>query len=113
VSIWLAEKPGGDNPTRLSHGSPNTVLREMERRTRIIISVIAGVVATVGSFPFLVPAGCSEEAGVPSWEQCTSLLGTPVFSVADFGWDGTLDVIQPILVGFVVGLFVWWITRPS
>lgn len=85
----------------------------MTRRTRIIISVIAGVVATIVFFPLLVPSGCSEEAGVPSWEQCTSFLGTPAFSVADFGWDGTLDVIQPILVGLLVGLVVWWLSRPD
>lgn len=75
--------------------------------------MIAGVVATVVSFLFLVPSGCTEEAGVPSWEQCTSFLGTPAFSVEDFGWDGTLNVLQPILVGLLVGLIIWWLSGPS
>lgn len=75
--------------------------------------MITGVVATIATFPLLVPAGCNEEAGVPSWEQCTSFLGTPAFSVSDFGWDATLDAIQPLLVGLLVGLLVWWVSRPA
>jgi hypothetical protein len=36
-------------------------------------------------------------------------LGTPAFSVEDFGLDNTLDVIPPMLVGLLVGLITWWL----
>lgn len=70
---------------------------------------MAGIVGTVVSFFFLVPAGCNEEGGVPSWERCSSFVGTPAFSVEDFGWDNALDVTQPILVGLLLGLITWWL----
>jgi mannose/fructose/N-acetylgalactosamine-specific phosphotransferase system component IID len=81
----------------------------MNSRTKIITAVIGGLVATVVAFPFLVPSGCTEVEGVSSWKRCTSFVGTPAFSVTDFGWDATLDVIQPVLVGLLVGLFIWWL----
>jgi hypothetical protein len=87
----------------------DTVYCAMDRLTKSVASVITGVVATVVSFLFLVPAGCNEPGGVPSWERCTSFLGTPAFSVEDFGWDNTLDLIQPVLVGLLVGLITWWL----
>jgi hypothetical protein len=79
----------------------------MDHLTRAIASVITGAVATVVAFLFLVPAGCNDVGGVPTWERCTSFLGTPAFSVEGFGWDNTLDVIQPVLVGLLVGLITW------
>ena len=81
--------------------------------TRTVATVITGVMAAVVAFLFLVPSGCTDQGGVPSWERCTSFLGTPAFSVEDFGWDTTLNLVQPILIGLLVGLLVWWASRPS
>jgi len=81
----------------------------MDRPTRTIASVTVGALAMVGWFLLLTPSGCNEEGGVSSWERCTSWLGTPAFSVEDFGLDNTLDVIAPLLVGLLVGLITWWL----
>lgn len=85
----------------------------MDRLTKTVASVITGVVATVVSFLFLVLAACNDVGGVPSWERCTSFLRTPVFSVEDFGWDGVFNLIQPVLVGLIVGSITWWLSDLS
>jgi uncharacterized membrane protein YqiK len=36
-------------------------------------------------------------------------MGTPAFSVEDFGLDNTLVMIPPIMVGLLVGLITWWL----
>lgn len=79
------------------------------RARHAVASVVAGLLGTLVSFPFLVPSGCNDVDGVPSWERCISFVGTPAFSVEDFGWDNTLDVLQPLLAGLLVALVTWWI----
>ena len=71
--------------------------------------MIAGFAAAIAYFVFLTPSGCNEGGGTTSWERCTSLLGTPAFSVVDFGLDATLDVVPPVLIGLLVGLITWWL----
>ena len=79
----------------------------MDRPRRKRASVITGVVVTMGYVLFLFPIGCRDGGG-PDWD-CTSPMGTPTFSVEDFGLDNTLDVIPPILFGLFVGLITWWL----
>jgi len=80
----------------------------MDRITRSVVSVVAGVAAAVAYFLLVLPSGCNDVGGVPSWERCITVLGTPAFSVEDFGWDNNLEVIPLLLVGLLVGLFTWW-----
>lgn len=73
-----------------------------------LVSLILAAVATVGAYLFLVPAGCNDVGGVSSWQRCTSVMGTPAFSVEDWGVDATLNVLSPLLIGVAVGLVTWW-----
>lgn len=79
----------------------------MSRRTRMLASVILGVVALVGAYVFLFPSGCDDVAGVPSWERCTTLVGTPAFSLTDWGLDNKFDILIPLVVGVLVGGLAW------
>lgn len=63
--------------------------------------------ATAAAFLFLTPAGCNEVGGVPSWERCTTILGTPAFSVEDLGLDNTFDILPPLIIGVLVGVVAW------
>jgi NhaP-type Na+/H+ or K+/H+ antiporter len=81
----------------------------MDRFTRNLISVVASVLALVGSFLFVIPSGCNDVGGVPSWERCTTPMGTPAYSVEDLGLDATLNVLPPVLIAVFVGLLVWWL----
>lgn len=80
----------------------------MDRITRTIVSVIAGVAATVAYFLLVLPSGCNDVGGAPSWERCITVLGTPAFSVEDFGWDNNLEAVPLLLIGLLVGLGTWW-----
>jgi len=79
----------------------------MARTRRRLSSWIAGVAAAVVYFYLLVPSGCNDGGGQSSFERCITYLGTPAFSVEDFGWDATLNVIPPIAFGLIVGLLTW------
>jgi hypothetical protein len=81
----------------------------MSRRTRTLASAILGVVAFVGAYVFLFPSGCDEVDGVPSWERCTTLVGTPAFSLTDWGLDNTFDILIPLVVGVLAGGLSWWL----
>lgn len=85
----------------------------MERPARVAASLISGVIALVGSFLVLTPAGCNDVGGVPSWERCTSTVGLPAFSVEDLGLDATLNILIPLLIAFLVGWLVWAATGMS
>lgn len=85
----------------------------MERPARVVASIISAVIAAVASFLVLVPTGCDDVGGVPSWERCTSALGLPAFSVEDLGLDATLNILIPLLMAVVVGWVVWAATGLS
>ena len=80
----------------------------MDRITRTVASVVTGLAATVAYYLFVLPSGCNDGGGVPSWERCITVMGTPAFSVEDFGWSNDLDGIPLILIGLVIGSITWW-----
>jgi hypothetical protein len=69
-----------------------------------------GVVAFIGSYLVLFPSGCDSEGGVPSWEQCTTLMGTPAFSLTDWGLDNTFDILIPLMVATLAAAVAWWLS---
>jgi len=75
----------------------------------MLASVILGVVAFVGAVVFLFPSGCADVAGVPSWERCTTLVGTPAFSFTDWGLDNLFDILMPLVMGVLAGGLSWWL----
>lgn len=77
------------------------------------VSIISAVIALVSSYLLLMPSGCDDRGGVPSWERCTSPLGLPAFSVEDLGLPNTLDILGPLLVAGLVGWVVWAATGLS
>ncbi|HEY5890146.1 MAG TPA: hypothetical protein VIW94_05555 [Acidimicrobiia bacterium] len=79
----------------------------MDGLTRTVTSVVAGLVAFAGAFFYLMPAGCDDEGGVPSWERCTSLAGTPAFSFADFGLVNQFDILIPVIAFAMATSIVW------
>ena len=66
----------------------------MTARPRMWLTVSAGVVAFLGAFLFLMPWGCADVGGVSSWERCTSAIGTPAFSVEDWGLASNLNLLS-------------------
>jgi NhaP-type Na+/H+ or K+/H+ antiporter len=74
----------------------------------VVVSLVTAALATAGTYLFLVPAGCNDIGGVSSWQRCVSAMGTPAFSVEDWGLDATLNVLSPLLIGIAVGLITWW-----
>ena len=66
---------------------------------RRLLSWIAGVIGAIVYFYALVPSGCDDGGEQSSFERCITYLGTPAFSVEDYGWDATLNVIPPIAFG--------------
>lgn len=85
----------------------------MSRARRIVVSVVASLIVFVGLVLFVFPSGCNEGGGVSSWERCTTPMGTPAFSVEDWGWDATLNAVPPLVAAVLVGLLVWLILGRS
>jgi hypothetical protein len=79
--------------------------RAMTVTSRRWLSVLAGVVS---GLLFLMPWGCADVGGVSSWERCTSTMGTPVFSVEDWGVDSNLNIFVPVVPGLLVGIGTCW-----
>lgn len=79
----------------------------MSRASRIGISVVASLLVFVGLVLFVFPSGCNDVGGVSSWDRCITPMGTPAFSVEDWGWDSTLNVVPPVVAAVLVGLLVW------
>lgn len=74
-----------------------------------LTSVTIGVAAFIGSYVFVFPSGCTEGGGMSSWERCTTLIGTPAFSLTDWGLDNTFDIFIPLVVGVLAGGVTWWL----
>lgn len=68
---------------------------------------MASLLVFVGLVLFVFPSGCNDIEGVSSWERCTTPMGTPGFSVEDWGWDSTLNIVPPLLAAVLVGFLVW------
>ncbi len=81
----------------------------MDRPPRKLTSVIIGVVGFVGAYMFLFPTGCAAVDGVSSWERCITVMGNPAFSVTDWGFDNTFDILIPLVVGVLAGAVTWWL----
>jgi hypothetical protein len=79
----------------------------MEGLPRTMAALAAGVVAFVGAFYYLMPAGCDDVGGVPSWERCTSLEGTPAFSLSDLGLPNQFDILIPLFAFALVASITW------
>ncbi len=79
----------------------------MNRATRTGLTVLISVLAFALVVVFVMPTGCADIGGVSSWERCTTLLGTPAFSVEDFGLDNTFDIVLPLLAGVLAGVGSW------
>jgi len=81
----------------------------VDRTARIIATVVTGVVAFIGAFVFIIPAGCNDVGGVPSWERCTSLMGTPAVSLAeDLGLPIPADLLIPLVLAGGLAALMWW-----
>lgn len=74
------------------------------RRARLT-SAIVGVTAFLGAYLVAFPSGCAAVAGVPSWERCRSLVGTPAFSLTDWGLDNTFDILIPLVIAVLAAAF--------
>lgn len=85
----------------------------MSQAARIRITIGASVLVFVGLVVFVFPSGCNDGGGVSSWERCTTPIGTPAFSVEDWGWDSTLNVVPPVVAAALVGFLVWVLLRRS
>ena len=81
----------------------------MDGLPRKLTSVTIGVAAFIGSCVFVFPSGCAEVSGMSSWERCTTLIGTPAFSLTDWGLDNTFDILIPLVVGGFAGGVTWWL----
>lgn len=79
----------------------------MNRATRIGLTALLSVLGFALVVVFVMPTGCADVGGVPSWERCTTLLGTPAFSVEDLGLDNTFDIALPLLAAVVAGVVSW------
>ena len=64
--------------------------------------------AIASTLVFLATMGgtCDDIGGVPTWDRCTSWLGTPL--LIDFP-SGILDLIIPLTIALAIGAAVWWL----
>jgi hypothetical protein len=80
----------------------------MKVTSRRLLSALVGVAALLVAFLFLMPWGCAD-VEVSSWERCTSAMGTPAFSVEDWGLDSNLNVLIPVVSGLLFSIVTWWL----
>lgn len=71
--------------------------------------MIVGVVAFAAAYLFLFPQACADVEGMSSWERCTTLVGTPAFSLTDWGLDNLFDILMPLAAGVLAGGLSWWL----
>ena len=75
----------------------------MDRGKRFRVSLIVGVLFFLGSVLLLFPWACDDDQA-PSWERCTTYVGTPAWSVEDLDLDEDLNTVAPLLIGAVAGV---------
>lgn len=78
-------------------------------RKRFILPVGVGVLLFLGSVLLLFPWACDDDEA-PSWERCTTYVGTPAWSVEDLGLDEKLNIVAPFLIGGVAGVTTWFVS---
>lgn len=76
---------------------------------RKLTSVTIGIAAFIGSYILAFPSGCADVGGVSSWERCTTVTGTPAFSLTDWGLDNKFDILIPLVLGILASGVVWWL----
>jgi hypothetical protein len=74
---------------------------------RAAVPAAASALTFVGLFLFVYPRSCLDIGGVPSWQRCSTVVGSPALSMTDLGWDASLDPVVLILIPALVGLLVW------
>lgn len=72
-----------------------------------LMSVASGVVAFAAAYVFLFPTGCADVEGMSSWERCNTVIGTPAFSLTDWGFANQFDILIPMAVGLLAGGITW------
>ena len=101
---------GPDDASRNSHADRAwTYALHMGRAIQTLVSAILGGIATIAYLLYLFPEGCADVDGVSSWDRCTSPMGTPAFSLEDFGLDANFTIILPLLTGVIAGFCVWFL----
>lgn len=86
----------------------------MDRAARVIATAVTGVVAFIGAFVFIIPAGCDDVGGVPSWERCTSMMGTPAISLSeDLNLPTVAELLIPLALAGGLAALMWWATGLS
>ena len=80
----------------------------MTRLRTKLTSLTIGVAAFTGGYLFLFPTGCADVDGMSSWERCTTPVGTPAFSLTDWGVDSTFDTLIPLAVGILAAHLTQW-----
>lgn len=80
---------------------------------RGLITTIVGVIVFALAVMFVLPTGCTDQGGVPSWERCTTMTGTPAFSVNDFGLANEIDILVPFVLAIVAGLVTWFVVTAA
>jgi hypothetical protein len=80
---------------------------------RGLISTIVGVIVFALAVMFAFPTGCADVGGVPSWERCTTMMGTPAFSLSDFGLANQWDILIPLALAVVAGLITWFVVTAA
>jgi hypothetical protein len=72
---------------------------------RVLLSVAAGIVTFLGA----MTGTCDDVGGVPTWDRCTSWLGTPL--LFEFEWpSGIGGLIFPLILGSGAGALLWWLS---
>ena len=74
--------------------------------------MLAGIAGFLLPWLFLMAWACNDVGGVPSWERCSTIMGTPGFSVEDWGLDNDLNGLIPIVSGLFFSTFTLWLGRP-
>jgi hypothetical protein len=72
---------------------------------RLFFSAVPAMIAFLGTMTL----GCDDVGGVPSWERCSSALGTPIIEWA----GGDLGIIFSLLIAIAVGIVTWWLLGRS
>ncbi|MDH5421661.1 MAG: hypothetical protein OEY55_07650 [Acidimicrobiia bacterium] len=80
----------------------------MTRLRTKLTSLTIGVAGFIAGYLFLFPTGCADVDGMSSWERCTTPVGSPAFSLTDWGLDNTFDILIPLAVGILAGLVTRW-----
>jgi len=80
----------------------------MNRRYRLLLAAAVGLAVFSGAYLFLTPHYCAE-ALMSSWSRCVTVVGSPAFSLTDWGLDDGFDVLVPVVPAALATAAVWWL----